>query len=674
MKKKLPALKQLFSLTAVVLFMQGTGFLLYGEDASSKIPSGSSVNNTAAVRSLEKAIAYNAEAKWDMALFETSLGASFDPLLADFPYVEALALAGQEAPPADVLERAEQALAVGLHWHTYTSDDGRILCARLYADTCRYTDALSLLTSFKDGASADAEYIRIRSLYGLGRVENARKAITAAMDHWPFDSRFPKLFLSREAENTTSETGLNIAGEILARLYLWEDEDRELLLLAVPFEPDPDIRLRGIQIYRNMGKTDSLTGLSDTAESVVTRNPLATVYALEYGIIDEETAFNELFPSQQPEIALPVLTRMCRFIGSDTVRKKLKERLASFDGIITDDTNHDGIVDTRIQYRLGRPIQAVFDPDQDGYPDYTVSCDMGSPATVTCRKGNPVVVYDIYPHVHSVRDEDREYTVRPTELLWTPVEWHSEDLGLGITDFFIIRRTGTEPVLTERLLINNALYYREPDSQIPGGIRRVMLDSGAPVSAETLINGNLCSKTTYSHGFPLQTITDRNDDGYFETTMRYAENGRLSSIEIDRNANRLIEYRELYRADGSVSYQWDSDENGVYEINSTIMSDGSEITEWLHPLTGLPVIITTGKGSPRSVTYQNKIRQIIKDPTGNIWWIDQVPLNSRDIVKLINASFNQDVDTVVLNKTISGGKRICAIRTGGLVFAELIDE
>lgn len=57
----------------------------------------------------------------------------------------------------------------------------------------------------------------------------------------------------------------------------------------------------------------------------------------------------------------------------------------------------DGIVDSRVRYRLGRPVEAVFDANQDGYSDYSVACDLGEPAVITVGREKTVVTYDKYP-------------------------------------------------------------------------------------------------------------------------------------------------------------------------------------------------------------------------------------------------------------------------------------
>jgi len=589
--------------------------------------------------------------------------------MADFPWIEALSLAARNANRADILERVEYSLASGLFWRTYSRDEALVLCARLYAETGRPQAALGRLDSVDGSYSSEADYVRILALYGLGRIEEARKHVASALDRWPFDSRFARVFLERETGRAANESSRKTAALILSRLYLWENEDRELLILAVPFESDPVIRERNIRIYRGMGKTDAAPAVKKTAH-----DPLSALYALEYGLMDETAATAEIFSTRETGIRLSSLLELSRLVSSRTARQTIADTIGSYDGIVTDDANRDSILDTRIRYRLGRPVEAVFDRDQDGYPDFLVDCDLGSPSTIAARNGSVTVTYDTYPQVRSVMDGNREYTMKPLALSWAPVGWVRQNLNLPGADFYTLKLAATEPSLTEKLLVSSAAYFREPDPDRTGGERRVTLESGVPVSAESRDTGRLYSWTSYSRGLPALTKADRDGDAYFETTMTYSPTGKLASVLIDRNGNRRNEYRELHAEDGTMRLQWDSDENGVYEISWSTGAGGVELTEWLHPHTGRPVFITVEDGLPRSVRYGDSTLPVVKDPVENIWWINRIPAGSREIIKMLDKEFNRDESPVVSTSVTVDGKRIHAVRTGGILFAEIVDE
>jgi hypothetical protein len=652
-------------------------FLCFGLFAEQSGSVGS-VNTAAAIRSLERASLLLGTSDWQQAEFEARLGSTYDPTIADFPYIEALSLAASGSPRADVLERLTVSLSTGLIWRSYSKDEALTLTARLLVETCDYSSALSFLSKLKNPVSADADCVKLMAYYGLGQTLNARNLVSLALDRWPFDGRFPKVFLSREAALKPNELSTRLASTILSRLYVWDNDDRSLLLLAVPFETDPAQRDRYIREYRNMGSVD-VTSIANSFETstqppVTQSDPASSIFALEYGVIDESAATDEIFSGSKDGISLKNLISLCKLTGSASVRLRILTFLSSFDGVIIDDANSDGIIESRVQYRLGRPVLAIFDRNQDGYPDYTVSCDLGAPMTIVGAKDESLVTYDTYPNVRSVKIGAREYTMKPLTLSWSPVAWVRQDFRLDGKDFFTIKLTNNETRLTERLLVSSSTFYSEPDTDRPQALRRVTLDSGVPVSSESRENGMIYSKTMYRRGFPQSSLTDRDGDGYFETTELYTQMGKLSSIMVDRNANRVVEYREDYANDGSMKQSWDGDENGVAEISRFADKTGTDRLEWIHPSTGRPVVLFFENNQPRSVQYAGMTLSIIKDPLSSLWWIGKIPSRSREIVKILENTFNPDDITVVTSIITVDNTRINAVRTGGMLFAELLDE
>jgi hypothetical protein len=625
------------------------------------------VNSAAAVRSLERATQLLAAHAWQDAAFEARLGETYDAAMADFPYIEALSLIAQKAPRADILERVRFALGDGFFWRSYTKNDAIVLCARLQTETCAYREAQATLSLLKDYTGSDADYVRAAAFYGLGKPADARAIVAKSLDRWPFDSRFPRLFLTREASLKPDAQALKIAATVVSRLYVWENDDRELLLLAVPFETDQANRERDIRTYRSMGKRDLDDG------STFVPAPASALAALEYGLLDEPSAAREILATSKTGIRLPDLNKLSELAGSAAVRKEISAALDSFDGIVSDDANGDGIDDVWIQYRLGRPLEAVFDPNQDGHPDYTVACNLGAPVSIVGPSGE-TVTYDTYPNVRSVVKDRREYTMTPLALKWAPVIWKAEDFRLGGSDFYAIALTGKDAPLTDRYLASSAAFYTERDEANPKKLTRVSLNAGVPVSLETSDNGRVVAQTTYARGAPVSRIEDRDGDGYFETRSLYGPEGKLLSVLVDRNANRTVEYREDYAKDGSVTAKWDSDENGTFEISQTTSADGIVRTSWLHPVTGKPVTVVVERGAPRSVSYGSLSMPVVKDPIEDLWWVRRIPPGSRAFVKKIAEAFNPDGPSVVSVILNIDGKRVCAVRTGGLVFAELLDE
>ena len=95
--------RRLTAWTCAMLLSVCTSALLPAEQP---VQSKNTINAGAALRSLERAVALLVDSRWEDASFEARLGSTYDPLLADFPYIEALSLAGRGSPRADILELA----------------------------------------------------------------------------------------------------------------------------------------------------------------------------------------------------------------------------------------------------------------------------------------------------------------------------------------------------------------------------------------------------------------------------------------------------------------------------------------------------------------------------------------------------------------------------------------
>ncbi len=649
---------RLFAITAFAVAALAAPVMANSPDQGRK-----SVNSAAATRSLERAVSLLSAGQWDAAAFEATLGRSYDPTVADFNYIEAVSVVATGGPRADALQRLEGALGGGLFWRSYDRSAAVLLCARLYCETLRYREALELSGSLGESSSPDQDYVRVVSLYALGRTAEARKALSRSLERWPFDVRFPRAFFTHEARTRADPEALALARTVSQRLYLWENEDRELLLLSVPFETSPAARERNIRIFRGMGARDA-------SGATVPVNPLSSVLALEYGIIDDATAMDELLSLSAGGIPAGLLVRLCSLLGSADARARMSLALENFAGVLVDDANGDGIADSAVRYRLGRAYEASFDRDQDGYPDYLVSCELGSPVTVKLARDGGIVRYDSYPFVRAVTRGHREYTMHPRALSWAPVAWVDEGIALASRPFFGLRLSALPAPLTERLLEASAAFYTETRD---GGYVRVTLDGGIPIVSETRTRGLPYERTVYERGLPASGSRDEDGDGYFETAIEYAKDGRPASISVDRNANRRHEYRERHEADGTVTKQWDSDEDGAYEIAWRRSPDGSERTDWMHPVTGLPVVILVDRGNPRSVEYSGTVLQVLRDPAADVWWIGSIPPNSHAIAKSALDLFNRSPPSVVSQTVTVSGRSAHAVRTGGFVFLEIVN-
>lgn len=627
------------------------------------------VNHAAAVRSLERASYLLGEGLYEQALFEASLGTQYDSNLADFPYIESLALLARSESRALVLSKLSEALSDGLVWRVYAKTEARILCAQLYAETLRYTEALALLDILEPYVSADVQYIKAVSYYGLARIDVAQNSIKLGLERWPFDPRFPKLFLQQHKNKPLTSEARKIADTILARLYVWEEACPELLLLSSYFEPNKEKRVQNITIYRTMymphtEKTKDFLALQE-----------ASILALKYGLISDMQAVQEIFSFSSSGIVLGFLQDLGALAVSGEARSLLRTSIKNYSGVLIDDANNDGLIDSSIIFEYGRPSFAFFDPEQDGIGRFEVVCSLGRPTKIIDTKKSYTVIFDAYPAIKTVLAQDGlEYTLQPQSLLWEPIRWSLVPLGSDILSLYTLKLTKKEPALTKHLLIHSSIYYTEPDPERTGGTLRYVLEQGIPISAEAKDAQGVYRYTTYLNGYPSVAQLDRDGDGYFETMLYYSFNGQLKNAVVDLNKNKTAEYRETYNSDGSVLYEWDTNEDGIWDVSWQDGPGSLGIITYLHPNSKMPVQIETQNNLPRTLMYQEKNIPIVKDPEYDIWWIGRIPSDIQEYSQLITNFFNHSASSVVSTMIEYKKSRVFVVRTGGYIFADVYDE
>ena len=100
--------------------------------------------------------------------------------------------------------------------------------------------------------SADIDYVKLLCYYGLSQKTKAHALLSEALDTWAFDFRFAKVFLQKENSSARTRTNTVIAEKIIARSYVWESSNPEVLVLLTPFEKDRTETVRRLKIYREM--------------------------------------------------------------------------------------------------------------------------------------------------------------------------------------------------------------------------------------------------------------------------------------------------------------------------------------------------------------------------------------------------------------------------------------
>ncbi|UTC67795.1 MULTISPECIES: tetratricopeptide repeat protein [unclassified Treponema] len=645
------------------------------------------VNLSAALSCLQNSARLFTEEKWKEALFEAQLGEVYDPKTADFLYIQAVCSLKLKMPNADILDKAEASCADGMIWRLYDINAGRLLAAQVNAGMLKYGEALKLVNSLPF-ESAEGDYVKADALYGLGRHDEAKRLISDALDRWAFDSRFAKLFFLKERGKKVSLFGKKLAEHIISRLYVWQDEDPSLLLLASPFETKSEDNIRRLKLYRGMylpfTESHDLSDLYNRSYS--------TLLCLRYGIIDEQTAVHEFLsakvyyfnPIQKEYLLTPAmyeshLVELLRLVVNSGLRNELKKFLSVYEGLIVDDANGDLIIDSKIYYENGRPWCAEFDTFQTGYPEYTVECNFGIPSVIHGKKNEYSASYDAYPAVKIFTKNNKKYTMRPLDLNWSPIELKELDLKLyNITQkqnsFFSLKVDKNVRTPGEGTLIYSSAFSEETTSYMDGGIKKVFFDKGIPIKAEVTVYGGVYSQTNYRNGRPVYEHVDKNGDGYFETRIEYNSNETLKRIDIDLNKNKLYEYSEHYEKNGSVAKFWDSDEDGVFEIKHVQYENGDSQTEWMHPKFNKKIRVNFKQGTPVKLFDGKQNLTILPTDKGNLFWLKRSPTNIEKVNEKIVEIFNQTALPVVSYIFSVNDIEVYAVRSGGFIFAEIINE
>ena len=643
------------------------------------------INTSYALQYLQKAAALYTDANYAEALEYVEKGMTFDDSFADFFYLKAQCLMQLNGTRAECLDAAEAALTSGLKLRIYNRDALVLLLARLYTETERYNEALQLLESLAF-VSADRDFYRAAALYGLERDGQARDVIETALTRWSFDVRFPRLFFLQERNKAMTRAGKKLADSLLQQLYVWIEQEPSLAVYAAPFDPNPQENARRLKVYRNMHSADSKTRDA--------RTQLAAVLAeLRYGVIDETAAIEEFFAvtvtdhlPQRAQSTAPVsalysdqLIELCRLTGTNAMRTEIGNRLKTFSGVLLEDDNHDGICDAAVFFERGRPVSAFFDLNQDEVYEYQVQCNFGAPDLIVTPKNGYAVQYDSYPAVHSIvqKAEKREYIMRPLALRWEPVAQTELDLRLRETDaeapaFFTLRLRNNARLLQQHDFIFSVLYSEEPAPTDNNAVLRTHFEDGRIMSAEIKTGAQTIALFRYRNGVLAEKGYDYDGDGFFEVLEQYGKQGKLEKISVDSNKNKLFEYYELYKTDGTVIKNWDENEDGTPEIQYTQFPSGNAQTVWKHRYSELPVSVYYKKGTPERLTIGKTSVPLIKDPSYNIYWLEMRPSFSDKVAEKLAELFKDTDSDVESRMVLIGSYELYAVRSEGAVFVQML--
>ena len=572
---------------------------------------------------------------------------------SDIRYLSALAFREAKAPLGDALAELGAALSSGL-FSDYSESEARGLAADLLISERRWADALAMLEPLKGLGALDPRYrlARAKAFLGLGDDRSYAAELAEAMRRFPDDPLFPRLLFSREyarerasGSSSTASSALRGLVELaLSRITRYSASDPELAILAAPFMSDPKAASDAVLAFRAVRGGAAGGGAANGG------SPEASLLALEYGLIDETQALDELLSGPRAPI-LGDVERVLVLARSEAGRGAIASLLGSYSGRIEADRDGDGLPEQAISFSKGLATSVSIDADQDGASELEIAFTGGLPRSAVLRRnvpqegGSSTFVYADYPLLESVREDgvdgQASYSLEAGALAYAPVRM-TLVAGSGRSAFYVPEPTGASAP-TERAIVSLALTR---SSERGAEVELVYLDRGIPVKSEQRRGGRLVSKTEYRLGLPFLEKADLDGDGRFETERGYeaaASATALSSFadaeasaasatalawaRVDADGDGLFEYSEEARF--PFRKEWDLDANGSVDAVHYRLEDGKTRCEYSSRLDGRfdETLTLRADGAILSLMKEGRDLALIADANPSLSWIGVKPFD-----------------------------------------------
>ncbi|MDR0443030.1 MAG: hypothetical protein LBH44_06465 [Treponema sp.] len=543
-----------------------------------------------------------AEGRWNEAAAAIERAAAFSGVSSDISYLLALSRRHEGKSRNVILEALDRAIETN-RWVNYSETQALLLKAGHLTGMRSYSTALELLE--EAGDSADSAVLRLLALRGLAADHDTaqinidplnalarfRSRVLETMDKYPRDPRPLRIFLEyargtslQKAHNRKpepsmlAESDLNLLELALRRLPFLLETDPELAWMAAPFIRDMETARRYIVSYR-------AGALTPQANENFKPSPGSVAVALNLGIIGDNDAVNELLKTDG-ELVLhkDIITEIDGLLRTEEGRRLLSQKLHSFSGIITYNTDHDGYAESTTVYREGTLQEVTFDFRRSGSADLRISFgDGGFPLSAERRIAGDSyarVRWERYPAVLEVNLAAETFLFRPAEFQFAPVtliELGGSNNYAGLA-YPVLQYQNTE--LTRRTLVSFCSSLRRPSVEFYGAVEEIFLERGIPRQAVETLNGKRVSVTDFANGAPVIQRLDLDLDGRMETIRRFRRPGPdfsefldyrslISSSESDWTGDGLYKTGEVYLQDGSVVYSWDMEGGGIMDHSET---------------------------------------------------------------------------------------------------------
>ena len=516
------------------------------------------------------------------ALIALERGADYTDVSSDLAYFTALLQAVAGYSRFSVVEKCRLAMETN-RWERYTPEESRLLEVKALTELRLFEEALNTLR-YCDPEKYETQFLRLLALRGIAQSYIGEtgflQTMNIIMERFPRETAPVRVLFDYAFRSDSIESLRPLIDLALRRLPILIDSEPELAYMAAPFIYDRELARRYVAAYRAAGNP----------------HPASLVPALNLGLVSGTQAVEELFawrgeakriPNNHPVVttAGPVsildkelIIAINRLLRSESDRELLRRNLLRFSGVITEDRDHDGIVEVWVIYQNGMIVEYHYDKNQDGVADLNISFAQGLPALASILPGSDggavfspnrgqntwiIIHWERYPSVLHAELDGKRYIPRPLDYFYTPLRF--APLVLGGPDY--PERDEFFPAITERSLLSFSIILEQPSTDFPGETERVELSNGIPVKSTVSINGKKVSETEFRQGRPFIQYLDLDLDGRMETIRRYDPDVpyRVLITESDWDGDGIYEYAEILQSDGSIKKMWDLNRDGIRE-------------------------------------------------------------------------------------------------------------
>ena len=482
------------------------------------------------------------EGLWGEALAGLERASDFAGVSSDISYLLALARSHENKSRGSVLEALERSLAVNI-WNLCESESARLMKAGNLIALRAYSQALAELSMVRRSPEEAALTLKALALF---KPDEFRRTITEVLDRYPREIEPVKIFLNfLKNEDALGRNPVDYGRDQVVLMFQRGKDDLELLELIVRRLPvlllkDPELAWMAAPFIRDR---DDARRMIMAYRAVNEPAPASIPIALALGVIDDETAIEELFrfSSGKAVIDIALLDETWELLRRVETRAVFMRNLSRYSGVITEDTDKDGFFEIFVEYSGGTPCLCTYDANQDRAPDMILYFEAGDPVRaqvyippdgnrgsgLPAGPGMAAVQWERYPSVLDVELDGVRYIPRPMEFNFSPFRF-VELLGSPV---LFSRADPLSPPLTRRVLVANALRIERPSLEFRGGVEQVELNQGIPVRAREFVGDLMVSETGFLRGRPQLQWVDLDFDGRMETVRYFARNYRQVELE-----------------------------------------------------------------------------------------------------------------------------------------------